>query len=100
MVSGIYDLSDKILVRLDVFVLGKQYAKIYTTTATTEGIITTPEAKELGGLVDVNVGFEYRYTKKLSAFINFMNIGSVEYEKYQDYATQRFNILGGLTYSF
>lgn len=100
MVSGIYDLSDKILVRLDVFVLGKQYAKIYTTTATTEGIITTPEAKELGGLVDINIGFEYRYTKKLSAFINFMNIGSVEYEKYQDYATQRFNILGGLTYSF
>lgn len=99
-IAGIYDLSDKILVRLDVYYLSKQYAKIYTTTTSSEGTIFTAEAKELGALVDANIGFEYRYTKKLSAFINFMNIGSVEYERYQDYATQRFNVMGGLTYSF
>jgi len=46
------------------------------------------------------LGAEYRYTKKLSAFIQFNNIASSPYNKWEDYPTQRFGILGGLTYSF
>lgn len=99
--NGIYDLSDKILVRADIFFIDKQFAKVYTTfTDATNQVITKPEAKELKGIFDVNLGFEYRYTKKLSAFINFNNIASVKYQRFQDYPTQRFNVLGGLTYSF
>jgi len=63
-------------------------------------LITTEKPKELKGIFDANLGLEYRYTKKLSAFINFNNIGAVRYQRWEDYPTQRFNVLGGLTYSF
>ncbi|MDG1476161.1 MAG: hypothetical protein P8Q14_03370 [Vicingaceae bacterium] len=98
--SGIYDLSDKIIVRADLFYFSKQYAKAFETTTTNNITTTTEIAQELKGLFDANIGFEYRYTKKLSAFINFNNIGSVKYQRFQDYPTQRFGVLGGLTYSF
>ena len=99
--NGVYDLSDKILVRADFFFIDKQFAKVYTTfTDAANQLITKPEAKELKGVFDANLGIEYRYTKKLSAFINFNNIASAKYQRWQDYPTQRFNVLGGLTYSF
>ena len=98
--SGIYDLSDKILVRADVYYFGKQYAKSFNTTSLNNTITTVEESKELDGIIDLNLGLEYRYTKKLSAFIQFNNIGSAAYQRWDDYPTQKFGVLGGLTYSF
>ncbi len=98
--SGIYDLGDKIVVRADLFYFGKQYAKGYETVVANNVVTTTEIAQELKGMFDANLSFEYRYTKKLSAFINFNNIASKAYEKWQDYPTQKFGVLGGLTYSF
>jgi hypothetical protein len=98
--SGIYDLSDKIIVRADLFYIGTQFAKTYNTIATNNVITTTEEAQELIGIFDANLGVEYRYTKKLSAFINFNNLTSTAYQRWQDYPTQKLGVLGGLTYSF
>jgi len=95
--SGIYDLSDKIIVRADLFYFSTQYAKSFSTNTSAT---TIEVASKLKGLFDANIGFEYRYTKKLSAFINFNNIGAVSYQKFQNYPTQGFGILGGVTYSF
>ena len=97
---GVYDLNDKILVRIALNNYGKQYAKIYREES--NGGVTTKVAdkEKLKGVFDANLGLEYRYTKRLSAFVNFNNIGSVNYQRWQDYPTQRFNFLGGLTYSF
>lgn len=91
--TSIYDLRNKIVLRLNIFSLGKQYAPLVNDN----GVL---QAEELKGIVDANLSLEYRYTKKLSAFINFNNIASANYQKWQDYQIQRFNILGGLTYSF
>lgn len=98
--SGIYDLSDKILVRADFFHFSKQFVKDVSLTTTNNTVTVTEVAKELDGVFDINLGFEYRYTKKLSAFIQFNNIASTPYKKWDDYPTQRFGVLGGLTYSF
>ena len=98
--SGIYDLSDKIVVRADLFYFSKQYAQVFNSTTTNSVTTTTEEAKELDQVFDLNLNFEYRYTKKLSAFIQFNNIISTPYQRWQDYPTQRFGVLGGLTYSF
>jgi hypothetical protein len=98
--SGIYDLGNKILVRMGLFYIDKQYAKTFSNVTTNNTTITTEEAIELKGVFDANLGFEYRYTKKLSAFIHFNNIASSAYQKWQDYPTQKFGVLGGLTYSF
>jgi len=52
------------------------------------------------GLVDVNLGLEYRYTKFLSAFLNLNNLAAQRYQRWYAYPTQKFNLLGGLTYTF
>ena len=96
--SAIYDLGNKIIVRADVFYLSKQYAKAIDTVLPDNTIIY--EAKELNGFLDLNLGLEYRYTKKISAFIQFNNILSTPYKRWEDYPTQKLGVLGGLTYSF
>ncbi len=91
-----YDLKDKIVVSFDVFVWGQQFAK-------TDSLIngrTEVIAQKINGFVDANLAVEYRYTKRISAFIRFNNIASVKYYRWQDYRTQQFNVLGGLTFSF
>ncbi len=98
--SGVYDLNDKILVRMDLHQIGEQFAKTYDNISSGVVVADAVTKETLDGVFDANLGVEYRYTKRLSAFINFNNIGSVRYERWQDYPTQRFNVLGGLTYSF
>ena len=98
--SGIYDLSDKIIVRADLYHFSKQYAKTYNTIVANNITTITEEAKELDNVFDINLSFEYRYTKKLSAFIQFNNIAASPYKRWDDYPTQKFGVIGGLTYSF
>lgn len=87
--SANYNLKDKIIVKADVFYIGKQFAKISNNTS-----------KQLKPITDINLGLEYRYNKSLSAFINFNNIGATRYYRWNNYPLQKFNLLGGITYSF
>jgi hypothetical protein len=87
-----YNIQDKILSHAEIYYLNGQYASLR------EG--TTNTVVNMKGLVDVNIGFEYRYTKFLSVFLNFNNIAGQRYERWYAYPTQKFNLLGGLTYTF
>tara|TARA_R110002072_G_scaffold111614_15_gene239792 strand:- start:1156 stop:2790 length:1635 start_codon:yes stop_codon:yes gene_type:complete len=100
-VSGEYNLKNKIIVRADLFYWGEQKARGLDISSISLPI-NTPEftVNTLDAIFDANIGFEYRYTKRLSAFIQFNNIGGINYEKYQNYPLQGFNIWGGLTYGF
>lgn len=94
--GGEYNLQQKIISRLEVFYWGEQFAKsVRNVNANTEIF-----AEKLDAIIDLNLGFEYRYTKRLSAFVDFNNLLGVRYERYQDYPTVGFNVFGGLTYSF
>ncbi len=88
-----YNLADKILVRSEVYYLNGQYAR--TGTAATGYGITN-----LKGLVDLNLGVEYRYNKYLSFYVDFRNIANQRYMRWNGYPTQKFNLMGGLTYTF
>lgn len=88
-----YNIQDKILVHSDIYYLNGQYAR--TGTAAT-GYGET----NLKGLVDVNLGAEYRYNKYLSLFIDFRNLAGQRYMRWNAYPTQKFNLMGGLTYTF
>lgn len=87
-----YSLQDKILVHSEVYYLNGQYAR--TGTAGNYG------EKLLKGLVDVNLGFEYKYNKFFSLYLDFRNLGAQRYERWNAYPTQKFNFMGGLTYTF
>ena len=90
--TGEYNLQDKILARAQIYYLNGQYAKVL------EG--SNLVATTLKGVVDLNLGLEYRYTKFLSAFLNLNNVAAQRYQRWYGYPTQRFNLLAGLTYTF
>ncbi|TND07512.1 MAG: hypothetical protein FD123_3064 [Bacteroidetes bacterium] len=86
-------LDDKITARADVFWIGPQFAR---TVDSTGAFVAT----ELKGAVDANIALEYRYTKFLSFFVHFNNLASQRYYRWNEYPTQRFNVMGGLSYAF
>lgn len=83
-----YNLKDKIVLSLDMFSTGKRYVK------------TSGKIKSLEGITDINFGVEYRYTKKLSGFINLNNLTSAKQDIFYLYPMYRFNVKFGLTYIF
>ena len=90
---GSYNLQEKIIAKLDVFAIGEQYAREYDDKG-------APVAVKLKGVVDLNLELEYRYTKKLSAYLKLNNLMAQRYNRWNGYPTMRFNFLGGLTYIF
>lgn len=92
--SGIYNLKSKIILRGDVFVIGKQWAN----SGPTDGTKTPLVPKQLNGLVDVNLEAEYRYSKMLSFFARANNIANQRYYRWERYPTQRFNFMIGVTF--
>lgn len=90
--SAGYNLKNKLLFHLDFFSYINRYGKTYSGT--------TVVATKLSDIFDVNLGIEYRYNKKLSAFINAYNIASSRYDKWYAYPSYRFSLLGGVTFGF
>ena len=88
--SASYNLRDKIIVSSDVFAIGKRYAKSFDPVV---------EMIELKNIVDFNLGVEYRYTKILSGFVKFNNIGAARYYKWNQFPSHRFSLAAGFTYS-
>lgn len=101
--KGTYNLRDKIIAKAAIFYWGEQFApsiSAITVNQNNQIISRTESIETLSAIIDLNIAFEYRYTKKLSAFIEFNNLLGLNYQKYQDYPLQGFNTWGGLTYSF
>lgn len=88
-----YSIQDKIIANLNIFNIGKRSVLEYDNQ-------NMPKVSELKGIIDLNIGLEYRYTKILSAFLNINNITAMRYYKWNNYPTQQFNIMGGISYSF
>lgn len=55
-------------------------------------------AKNLKGMADINIGAEYRYTKFLSVYANFNNVANFRYYRWDNYPSQRFNFMFGVTF--
>jgi hypothetical protein len=92
--STVYNLKSKIILKADVFVIGNQFA----LTQVSDKSVYTTEPKLMKGIVDVNIGAEYRYSKMLSFFVNFNNIANTRYYRWEKYPSQRFNLMAGLTF--
>ncbi len=93
--SGIYNLKSKIIIKGDLFIIGNQYARSRLNDNLSE---VTYQPKLLNGIGDINLGAEYRYSKMMSFFVNFNNIASMRYYRWENYPSQRFGIMVGLTF--
>jgi hypothetical protein len=92
--SAHYNLKSKIILKSDIFVIGNQYALTQVLDNTEYKL----QPKILKGIVDVNLGAEYRYSKMLSFFVNFNNIANTRYYRWEKYPSQRFNLMAGITF--
>jgi hypothetical protein len=98
--SSLLDLSDKIVLKSDFYLVGKR--EVYSFSEP-ESIYKLEDDKYIYSLpifVDMNISAEYRYSKKVSAFIQFNNFTAKKYQYWQNFPVQSINILGGITLSF
>ncbi|PBQ32229.1 hypothetical protein CNR22_10745 [Sphingobacteriaceae bacterium] len=89
--SVIYNLKSKIILRADLFFMGKQWA----LTQLDDGALAN---KQLKGWADINLEAEYRYSKMLSFFARVNNLAGQRYYRWERYPSQRFNFMLGLTF--
>lgn len=93
--SAVYNLKSKIIIKGDIFVIGNQFA---LTKVSDDNYNYSYSPKLLKGIVDINLGAEYRYSKMMSFFVNFNNIANTRYYRWEKYPSQRFNFMAGLTF--
>lgn len=97
--GAVYDLQDKLVLKTHIYYISNQFAKSFNSLDG-EALGYGVYAKELKGLIDINIGAEYRYNKKLSGWISLQNLASIKYERWNYYPTQGFLGMLGFTYSF
>ena len=97
--SANFSIRDIIFIRGEIVSYGKSYAKVWKRNDLIPSVysLTYPQ---IDSWIDINLGIEYRYTKNLSIFADFNNLGNTSYFRWYNYPVQRFSILGGLSYSF
>lgn len=98
--SAAYDIDNKLITSIEVFTEGKRRAKslvqLQDAVLEADGTYTS----ELRGFVDANLSIEYRYTRRLSAWLRFNNFLASRYQFWNMYPVQRFNAMMGASYSF
>jgi outer membrane receptor protein involved in Fe transport len=54
----------------------------------------------LGAIVDINLGVEYRYNTRVSAFLQINNLASQQYYRWYNYPVQPIQVMAGVTARF
>ena len=87
-----YNFKEKIFAEVNYEMIGKRYAKNFNDTSKI--------SYELEPVHDLNLKLEYKYSNILSGFLHFYNLLSQRYYLWNQYPSQRLNILLGITYKF
>ena len=99
ILRGTYNLYDKFIFNADITLQGGRKALVYE-----DGEDVTIEnnqyVKTLGFVADANLGLEYRYNKRISAFVNFNNVAAQRYRRWYNYPVQGFQAMAGVTVRF
>ena len=98
--SSLLDLSDKIVLKSDFYLVGKRDVFSYSEPESIYELEDDKYIYSLPTFVDMNISAEYRYNQKVSAFIQFNNFTAKKYQYWQNFPVQSINILGGITISF
>lgn len=99
ILRGSYNLFDKFIINLDVNLEQGRRALVY---APGEGVAEEngQYIQSLNFLGDANLGVEYRYSPRISAFVQTNNLASQRYMRWYNFPVQTFQILGGVTFKF
>ncbi len=98
-VRGSYNLYDKFIFNLDLTFQGGRRALVYDSISS-DHYENLQYSKKLGFLADVNLGIEYRYNKRISAFLQGNNLIAQRYKRWYNYPVQGIQVIGGITFRF
>ncbi|NQY68207.1 MAG: TonB-dependent receptor [Flavobacteriales bacterium] len=87
-----YKLKEKLKVTSELYMLNGLMGRTYE--------LDQEESVDLGTFLDVNLGVEYNYSNRLSAFIHLNNLASKSYQRWYNYPRYKFNVYGGFSYAF
>jgi len=99
LLRGSYNLFDKFLVNLDANLEGGRKAQVYGPG---KNVFKENDQyyQNLGFIADINLGLEYRYNKRISAFLQLNNLASQRYYRWYNYPVQPIQVMGGITARF
>lgn len=100
IVRGNYVLNNKFIFHLDLHGEGGRKAQVYDSTLSNTTVEDGKFIKDLGLIIDCNVGAEYRYTDRISAFLQVNNVAAQQYFRWYSYPVQAIQVMGGLTVRF
>mgnify|MGYP001190387589 CR=1 FL=1 len=96
-----YDLRQKLILKTEFLFMGPRKGLRYPYTEGQQNVdAVAPTTHDLDGFLDLYVGVEYRYTKRLSLFVDMSNLSASKYERWYQYPVQRGLFIGGATYAF
>ncbi len=113
-VSAFMDLFDKIVLKSDLFLVGRRTVTAFNEPTVNNNIVLNESDEiefinstgddlfvfNLKPFLDMNISAEYRYNKKISGFIQFNNFTAKKYQYWTNFPVQSLNVLGGVTFSF
>jgi hypothetical protein len=103
LVNAQYSLKKKFILGADIFYIGERWAKstvpVHGVEPHKETIYTSYEYK-LKGFLDANFKVEYRYNKRLSAWVQLNNAFALKYQRWGGYKNQQMLAMMGATYAF
>lgn len=98
--GAVYDLRQKLIIKGEAQFLGRRKARGNEVVVPGQPAGILYETLELEGFLDLYIGIEYRYTKRLSVFLDMSNLSASKYERWSRYPVQRGLLLGGATFAF
>ena len=99
LIRGHYNLYDKFIVNLDFNMAAGRYAQVYENGANVQ-FENNQYFVSLKPIFDGNIGLEYRYNPRVSAFLQINNVAAQRYNRWYNYPVQPIQIMGGITARF
>lgn len=99
IIKGSYNLYNKFIFNLDLNLEEGRKALAFGSDIDVT-LENEQRISNLGFLADVNLGVEYRYSKRVSAFVEFNNLASQRYKRWYNSPVQAFQVMGGVTFRF
>ena len=104
MVNGQYNMKNKFIISTDLFYVGSRWAKSNMQLGgISEGTYNASDKTyeyKLKGFFDANFKVEYRYNKRLSAWVQINNALGLKYQRWGNYPVQQIVATLGATYAF
>jgi len=95
-----YSFLEKFSLTLNTQFVSERYAMTELTQLDQSPLLNGNYKVSLPSYIDVNLGLEYRYNRRTSAWLNLNNITGTEYRHWDAYKNQGFQALFGASYLF